>query len=526
MHSNPLDGGHNYLRTALFVDFDNVYLQLAAEDEGVAARFAEQPDRWLRWLETYGAEAYLQRYLEGLDGKPRRILLRRAYLNPRSFHRFRAPFIRFGFEVIDCPPLTTGGKTSTDIYMVMDIMDAIAHSTRFDEFILMSSDADFTPVIARLRKHDRFTLVVSLGQAAAAYRAACDHLVEQDEFIELGMGIVEETPSRHEGRPSSEIARSKRDVLARIAEALVQVIDGTGPIPANELPTIYKRFSEFTSGENWLGFGSLRALTEALVETHDALILDEDPDPWEVRFPDRGAFVANGTTNGSALPRRSEVGEYIQKVVREADSPIDLARLAQLVSQRFGDAVRNYGWQGAGSFKGYLAKLPLGPVAISSVTPGLAYDPERHELPDITDTPQRYEEEFEKQYPRIAELARKVHYMTDMPYLMPEVYAVMLKEIAEEVNDHGYHMVETSKSVRDSCNGKGIPVARSHVTFVLRGLTKAGHRFQENGDERAQQLGRMLVENTFNLCEQAELDLDEGDRGLVRAWILSALPGS
>ncbi len=516
MTASHLSPTQNYLRTALFVDFDNVFLQLQSEDETVAALFAEQPDRWLRWLAQYSAD----QYLNGTAGQQRRILLRRAYLNPRAFHRYRAPFIRFGFEVVDCPPLTNGGKTSTDIYMVMDIMDAIVHSTRFDEFIIMSSDADFTPIIARLRKHDRFTLVISLGQAAAAYRAACDHLVEQDEFIEYGIGVKGEG-SVSGIAPPREIASAERDLLVGIAAAVAQVVDGTGPVPANQLPAIYKQFPEFTAGESWLGFGSLRGLTNAVVAMDSSLVVDEGKDPWEVRLTERVAASQAAPTSGATIPSMEEVGRYVQTLVEESEAPIDLARLSQLVTREFSDSVRSDDWQGTGSFKGYLSELPLGSLAISSITPGFAYDPERHQPP--AGALRRGEDEFEKQYPDIAELARKIHYVTDMPYLTPEVYGVVLKEIAKELNDRGYHPVETSKRVRDSCNGKGIPVARAHVTFVLRGLIKAGHRFREEGMESADQLGEILVESTFRLCEWAELGLSDEERRLVDAWIRGGL---
>lgn len=39
------------------------------------------------------------------------------------------------------------GKTSTDIHMVLDIIDLLQHETHYDEFIVFSADADFTPVL-------------------------------------------------------------------------------------------------------------------------------------------------------------------------------------------------------------------------------------------------------------------------------------------------------------------------------------------------------------------------------------------
>ena len=53
-----------------------------------------------------------------------------------------------------------GPKTGTDIHMVMDVLDTLEHRTRFDEFIVLSGDADFTPVLLRLRDEMGAALVV------------------------------------------------------------------------------------------------------------------------------------------------------------------------------------------------------------------------------------------------------------------------------------------------------------------------------------------------------------------------------
>ena len=62
-----------------------------------------------------------------------------------SFPFVRHHFLRAGFEVVDCPPLTAQLKNSADIRMVMDVRDILTHDTYFDEFVILSADADFTP---------------------------------------------------------------------------------------------------------------------------------------------------------------------------------------------------------------------------------------------------------------------------------------------------------------------------------------------------------------------------------------------
>ena len=146
------------MKSALFVDFDNVFTQLRALQPAAAERFARQPIEWIRWL------------IESLEipephesGARRRILVRRCYLNPNWYQTFRHAFLRAGFEIVDCPPVTSQGKTSTDIHMVLDIIELLQHETRYDEFIELSADADFTPVLRKLRRNDRRTSVLAIG---------------------------------------------------------------------------------------------------------------------------------------------------------------------------------------------------------------------------------------------------------------------------------------------------------------------------------------------------------------------------
>ena len=166
------------MKSALFVDFDNVYSGLRKLDPAVAERFGRHPLEWIGWL-TDGLGLP-----EGLDAAEartrRRLLVRRVYLNPQVYQRFRPSFNHAGFEIVDCPSMTSEGKTSTDIHMVLDIIDLLQHEARYDEFIVFSADADFTPVLRKLRRWDRRTTVLAIGFPSAAYRASADLLIDPD----------------------------------------------------------------------------------------------------------------------------------------------------------------------------------------------------------------------------------------------------------------------------------------------------------------------------------------------------------
>src|SRR4029078_1999898 len=189
-----------------------------------------------------------------------------------QFGRFRPDFSRAAFEVVDCPALTSGGKTSSDIHMVIDILDALHHDTHFDEFVILSGDADFTPVLLRLSKHDRRSAVLAVGPASAAYKAACDQLIDEDTFLEEAIG------ADGSGRPGAAAYPAPAPspmggLIAEIADKVYERASASGELVATDLPGIYREFPEFTSSTNWLGYNSLRNMTWAVIHTRPDLAL-------------------------------------------------------------------------------------------------------------------------------------------------------------------------------------------------------------------------------------------------------------
>jgi NYN domain-containing protein len=521
--SNP---SLTHVRTALFVDFDNIYLGLQREDPVAAEQFATDPTRWLLWLQDR-----LPHPSEG-DGRRRKILFRRCYLNPSQFGRFRPYFTRSAIEVVDCPPLTSGGKTSADIHMVMDILDTLSHPTRFDEFILLSGDADFTPVLLRLSKHDRRSAILAIGPASVAYKAACDLLIDQDTFLEEAIGATPSTTTRAAGhQPSSNSAMS--ELLLKIADKVYERASTSGELVATELPPIFREFSEFTSSNNWLGFNSLRNMTTAVVSMRRDLTMI-DGDPWRVGLLAEGEEPEGGTPEVSHEPGRTvpsprfltvadrhrlieEILGHVRSVVESSDAAVPMARAAQMVISRFGEQVLATRWAGAGTFRDLLEGRENPGFAISALKPGYIYDPARHQLP-IDGRPEELVGD-----PQLNALAYRVHQLTDTPYLTRGDYARVFRLTSEEVNEHGYFLTRTSKSVRDRCIEEGSPIARASVNFILRGITFGGHRFGQNGSEEPLELASCFFRNVVSLCDSAGIELNAEERETLADWILGEL---
>ena len=186
------------MKSALFVDFDNVFSQLRQLQPEAAERFARHPAEWLGWLT--GSLALPEPHEPGAR---RRLLVRRCYLNPNWYQNYRHAFLRAGFEIVDCPPVTQQGKTSTDIHMVLDVVELLQHETHYDEFIVFSADADFTPVLRKLRRYDRRTTVLAIGFPSAAYQASADLMIDERLFLSeaLGLGAASGEPEPARSAP-------------------------------------------------------------------------------------------------------------------------------------------------------------------------------------------------------------------------------------------------------------------------------------------------------------------------------------
>ncbi len=515
------DTPSSHVRAALFVDFDNIYLGLQREDPNAAEQFATDPGHWLRWLQE---KLSLEHVGDGTCAPVRRrILFRRCYLNPSQFGRFRPYFTRSAFEVVDCPPLTSGGKTSADIQMVMDILDALGHPTRFEEFIILSGDADFTPVLLRLSKHDRRSTVLAIGPASVAYKASCDLLIDQDTFLEDAMGVTVTQSGGAEGPRSTAM----HDLLRGIADKVYEKASAVGELVATDLPGIYREFSEFTSSTNWLGFNSLRGMTSAVLQARRDLEMLEG-DPWRVRVGEAPGEGEEHSLIRAASRERlppaaftaltEEILDYVRMLVGESEVAVPMARAAQMVISRFGEEVLDSRWAGSGTFRDLLEGSEGGGFEVSALKPGYLYDPQRHQLP-ANGRP----DELPATDPKLSSLAWRVHQLTDTPYLTPSEYSLVFRHISEEVQKNGYFLTRTSKAVRDRCIEEGATIARASVNFILRGITFGGHRFGQSEGDEAMPLAQSFFNNVLGLCDSAGLTLTPDEQEILTEWILGEL---
>jgi uncharacterized LabA/DUF88 family protein len=73
-------------------------------------------------------------------------------------------------------PAYTVGKNSSDISLVIDAMDLL-HTGRFDGFVLVSSDSDFTRLASRIREQGLDVFGIGQKKTPEAFRKVCKRFI-------------------------------------------------------------------------------------------------------------------------------------------------------------------------------------------------------------------------------------------------------------------------------------------------------------------------------------------------------------
>ncbi|MCC5991752.1 MAG: NYN domain-containing protein [Rhodobacteraceae bacterium] len=79
-------------------------------------------------------------------------------------------------------PANTVGKNSSDIALVIDAMDLL-HSGRFDGFVLISSDSDFTRLASRIREQGLDVYGIGQQKTPEAFRKACKRFIFVENIL-------------------------------------------------------------------------------------------------------------------------------------------------------------------------------------------------------------------------------------------------------------------------------------------------------------------------------------------------------
>jgi hypothetical protein len=90
----------------------------------------------------------------------------------------------------------TKGKNASDIGLVIDAMD-ILHDGKFDAFVLVSSDSDFTRLASRIREDGLEVFGIGEARTPEALRNVCNRFIRIENIV---------SPAQSEGAPAPAAA--------------------------------------------------------------------------------------------------------------------------------------------------------------------------------------------------------------------------------------------------------------------------------------------------------------------------------
>ena len=533
--------------SAIFVDYDNIYLSLKRKNEDAAKRFSKDAALWIKELETGRLITPTNSY--GEIGS-RRIVMNRCYGNsvPRrnthdnstdmnSFPFVRNHFLRAGSETIDCPPLTSQMKNSADIRMVMDIRDMLTHDTYFDEFIILSGDADFTPLIHRLRAHARRTIIFSNEHTVSPYTAISDGEVREVNLLQLLLdGKIADPAITADGEPAAlpapkmDLSAVRREIVAEIATIVRQ---SGQPVPLEALAdrAVRQLGHDKTAGSGWGGTGGFRdLLTTYLPE--GLRISDQAPFvvfevarmlPADAPRLEAPRIESPRAESRQPEPRPEIRPEMVRPDIQRLERTPPVMQRAPV--QQLAPAQPQYAPAAAEQpAPAPIASQPAAPLPVAaSQRPAAA--PVAGTPAQLTPQPQRApaapqptpQQRAQSQSAiAIQQAVARIYDACQAPPLSPPEYRALFEVIAQEISTRGLTGAPTLDNIAGAAKSLGVDIRRDDVRFILEVVSETDPWFEQGASANlfASRFRNFVVAR----CRTHGLTLSADELDLIEHW--------
>ncbi len=111
----------------------------------------------------------------------------------------------------------TKGKNASDIGLVIDAMD-ILHQDRFDGFVLVSSDSDFTRLASRIREQGLDVIGIGAEKTPQSLKNVCNRFVTLENIVDEPEPVAKGAP-----RTASKARSPITDVIPLILNAMDKI---------------------------------------------------------------------------------------------------------------------------------------------------------------------------------------------------------------------------------------------------------------------------------------------------------------
>ncbi len=192
----------NTLNMAVFCDLENVAIGVQT------AHYAK-----------FDIKKVLERLL--LRGN---IVTKKAYCDWERYRNLKDGLHEAAFELIEIPHVRQSGKNSSDIRMVVDALDLCYTKSHISNFVIISGDSDFSPLVSKLRENNKTVIGIGVKNSSSDLLVAnCDEFLFYDDMVR------EEEGSRRQRMATvkSPEVKPEAKLEAKLEAKPDAVLDGT-----------------------------------------------------------------------------------------------------------------------------------------------------------------------------------------------------------------------------------------------------------------------------------------------------------
>ncbi|MEJ2117832.1 MAG: NYN domain-containing protein [Alphaproteobacteria bacterium] len=439
--------------------------------------------------------------------------------------------MRAGLEVVDCPHLTSQFKNSSDIRIACDVRDYLDHATHFNEFIILSGDADFTPVLLSLRSHNRQTIIYTNDYTSPYYKAFSDGRIREEDLIRSLMqpdAMLTDEHAAHMAPPLEQPRHAAAPALEqpRRAAAPSPALEHQQQVPSLEAPRREEASSQLTAAQQ-AAAPIAAAVADATRKRRNASGVGD-------------AAIQSLIDDFKVIG--SEILELVMDVVDNSEKPVPLAYLADRAQKALGHPKTiGTNWAGSGGFLNFLQQNLPGALRLSDKPPHFVYNPAKHRLREdvplqepqplqaadrsapITAVAEAVPAQNRDQVGggggRLAELQRsitRIYEACQAPPLPPSEYQVLFALIATEVRENGFAPDRSAEAVVKRASESGLKLAAKDVAFVIEAVDEVDPWLEHTRSPAA--VARAYRDYVLARCAQAGVMLSEDERQLVQVW--------
>lgn len=140
----------------------------------------------------------------------------------------------------------TKDKNASDIGLVIGAMD-ILHTGRFDGFVLVSSDSDFTALANRLRENGVDVIGIGESKAPDSLRNVCNRFILIENIVASDTEAEAKAPKKAATKSSPDPAKVPKEALSA---------SDKHP-PSKVVPLVKKAMQSIDPEAEWYGLGAL-----------------------------------------------------------------------------------------------------------------------------------------------------------------------------------------------------------------------------------------------------------------------------